>query len=62
VTQGKVQTLLEAFTPLIGHKAGKLIPERAEELVREFSEETTDDPRILIGQAGLRQVCGRLYG
>ena len=60
-TQGKVQTLLEAFTPLIGQKAGKLIPERAEQLVRDFSKETTDDPRILIGQAGLRQVCGRLY-
>lgn len=60
-TQGKIQALLEAFTPLLGQKTGKLISESAENLVAGISLETTNDPRIQFGQAGLRRVCGRLY-
>ncbi len=60
-TQTKVQALLEALTPLIGQQAGKHILESAEKLAQGVSENSTDDPRLLMGQAGLRQVCGRLY-
>jgi len=60
-TQTKVQALLEALTPLIGQQAGKHILESAEMLAQGVSENSTDDPRLLMGQAGLCQVCGRLY-
>ena len=60
-TQSKVATLLEALTPLVGQKSGKGILDRAEELVAGLSSEARDDPRIRIGLADLRRVCGRLY-
>lgn len=60
-TQAKVATLLEALTPLVGQKSGQNILDRAEELVAGLSSEARDDPRFLIGLAGLRRVCGRLY-
>lgn len=60
-TQAKVATLLEALTPLVGQKAGQGILDRAEDLVAGLSSDVRDDPRIRIGLAGLRRVCGRLY-
>ncbi len=60
-TQSKVEALLEALTPLVGDKSGKLILERAEDVVRSVSSQTADDPRVILGLAGLRRVCGRLY-
>ena len=60
-TQAKVATLLEALTPLVGQKAGQGILDRAEDLVAGLSSDARDDPRIRIGLAGLRRVCGRLY-
>ncbi len=60
-SQRKIEELLVALTPLVGQKTDKSIPESAENLVAGFSSEETDDPRILLGQAGLRRVCGRLY-
>ncbi|MGB8165969.1 MAG: tetratricopeptide repeat protein [Chthoniobacteraceae bacterium] len=54
-------TLLEALTPLVGQKSGQNILSRAEELVAGLSSDARDDPRFLIGLAGLRRVCGRLY-
>lgn len=60
-TQTKVATLLEALTPLVGQKAGQSILDRAEDLVAGLSSDARDDPRFLIGLAGLRRVCGRLY-
>lgn len=60
-TQSKVEALLEALTPLVGDKSGKLILERAEDVVRGVKSETADDPRLVLGLAGLHRVCGRLY-
>lgn len=60
-TQSKVEALLEALTPLVSDKSGKLILERAEEVVRSVASESADDPRVVLGLAGLRRVCGRLY-
>ena len=60
-TQVKVAALLEALTPLVGQKGGKDTLGKAEELVSSLSNEPGDDPRIHIGLAGVRRVCGRLY-
>ncbi len=60
-TQSKVEALLEALTPLVGDKSGKLILERAEDVVRSVTTEAADDPRVVLGLAGLRRVCGQLY-
>ena len=60
-TQSKVEALLEALTPLVGDKSGKLILERAEDVVRVVANEASDDPRVVLGLAGLHRVCGRLY-
>jgi len=60
-TQSKVEVLLEALTPLVGDKSGKLILERAENVVSSVTSDAGDDPRVILGLAGLRRVCGRLY-
>jgi len=60
-TQSKVEALLEALTPLVGDKSGKSILERAEDVMGSASNEAADDPRVVVGLAGLRRVCGRLY-
>ena len=60
-TQSKVEGLLGALTPLVGEKSGKLILERAEDVVGSVATEAADDPRIVLGVAGLRRVCGQLY-
>jgi tetratricopeptide (TPR) repeat protein len=60
-TQSKVEPLLEALAPLVSDKSGKLILERAEDVVRSVTSSAADDPRVVLGLAGLRRVCGRLY-
>lgn len=60
-TLSKVEALLESLTPLVGDKFGKLILERAEDVVRGVSNESSDDSRVVLGLAGLRRVCGRFY-
>ena len=60
-TQAKVEELLGALTPLVGEKSGKTILDRAEEVVRSVTSNEKDDPRVVLGLAGLKRVCGQLY-
>jgi tetratricopeptide (TPR) repeat protein len=60
-TQTKIEGLLEALTPLVTEKSGKLILDRAEDVVRSVTSSSADDPRVVLGLVGLRRVCGRLY-
>jgi tetratricopeptide (TPR) repeat protein len=60
-TQTKIEGLLEALTPLVTEKSGKLILDRAEDVVRSVTSSRADDPRVVLGLVGLRRVCGRLY-
>ncbi len=60
-TQSKVEALLEALTPFADDKFGKLILERAEDMVGGVQNVASDDPRVILGLAGLHRVCGRLY-
>jgi tetratricopeptide (TPR) repeat protein len=60
-TQTKVEALLEALTPLVSDKPGKVILNRAEDVLRSVSSSSAEDPRIVVGLAGLRRVCARLY-
>src|SRR6266404_854099 len=60
-TQTKIEGLLEALTPLVTEKSGKLILDRAEDVVRSATSSSADDPRVVLGVVGLRRVCGRLY-
>jgi tetratricopeptide (TPR) repeat protein len=60
-TQTKVEALLEALTPLVSEKPGKVILDRAEDVLRSVSGSSAEDPRIVVGLAGLRRVCARLY-
>jgi tetratricopeptide (TPR) repeat protein len=60
-TQTKIEALLEALTPLVTEKSGKLILDRAEDVVRSVTSSSADDPRVVLGLVGLRRVCGSLY-
>jgi tetratricopeptide (TPR) repeat protein len=60
-TQTKIEGLLEALTPLVTEKSGKLILDRAEDVVRSVTNSTAADQRVVLGLVGLRRVCGRLY-
>ena len=60
-TQTKIEGLLEALAPLVTEKSGKLILDRAEDVVRSVTSSSADDPRVVLGLVGLRRVCGRLY-
>jgi len=60
-TQTKIEGLLEALTPLLTEKSGKLVLERADDVVRSVTSSSADDPRVVLGLVGLRRVCGRLY-
>src|SRR5262249_44738161 len=60
-TQTKVAALLAELTRIVGQTGASAVLDRAEELVAGLSTEAHDDPRIRIGLAGLRRVCGRLY-
>jgi len=60
-TQTKIEGLLEALTPLVTEKSGKLILDRAEDVVRSVTSSSADDPRVVLGVVGLRRMCGRLY-
>jgi len=60
-TQTKVAALLAELTRIVGQNGASAVLDRAEELVAGLSTETHDDPRIRIGLASLRRVCGRLY-
>jgi tetratricopeptide (TPR) repeat protein len=60
-TQTKIEALLEALTPLVTEKSGKLILDRAEDVVRSVTTTSADDSRVVLGVVGLRRVCGRLY-
>jgi tetratricopeptide (TPR) repeat protein len=60
-TQTKIEALLEALTPLVTEKSGKLILDRAEDVVRSVTSSSADDQRVVLGLVGLRRVCGSLY-